>query len=268
MSSPTWLIQHSNRSEGTSNRKVADACASLHVRYIEVLKVPFSLEFPDLSLIGEAAEGPFIVHGQTSFLLAAMASPYGNGVFFDQEKFRPTEYVSQLGDLMLNADQQAMRLGDLADAMAPEDRLFVRPNDDFKAFSGALMTGAAVHEWRDTIRAYTESGDELTEDTIVVAAPPKEIGEEWRAVIVDSKPVSIHSQHGCDHVTEELRALIEQAAAAWTPAGVVVLDAAETPDGFKLTEFNCFHASGFYQEDLRPVVSAVTAYVMATQAPT
>lgn len=217
--------------------------------------VPFSRELPPIP--SEALGRPLVFYGQTSLVLAAHASPHRRGVFFDPESFRPSVYLERLGGLMLNDDASPTTIAGLAASpRADDDRVFVRPDDDLKGFSGQVMTMAELRAWRETIGEHAD-GDVAAGTRIVVAAP-KEIGREYRAVVAGGRIASLDAADGRGTVPAAATRLVEDAVARWAPAPAFALDVAEAESGLKVIELNCFNASGLYAEDATEIVRAVS----------
>jgi hypothetical protein len=51
----------------------------------------------------------------------------------------------------------------------------------------------------------------------------------------------------------------EQMASTWSPAPVFVLDVALSDESLSVIEINGFNSSGFYESNIRDIVSAVSA---------
>src|SRR5690606_38168539 len=47
----------------------------------------------------------------------------------------------------------------------------------------------------------------------------------------------------------------------WEPSSVYVMDVGETDQGFKIVEFNCFHASGLYNCNIDAIFSKVSEFI-------
>lgn len=150
----------------------------------------------------------------------------------------------------------------------PENQLwFTRPSEDLKQFSGQVMTT------KECIEFFTNASEcessvayNISPDTVVVLATPKNILAEWRWFVVDRKIISgsMYRFKGQQHSAIELDALViieaQGLANDWLPHDNCVMDLALTEDGIKVIEFNCINSSGFYDNDVNLVFSALWDY--------
>jgi hypothetical protein len=154
-------------------------------------------------------------------------------------------------------------LGQLGDP----DRFFVRPDSPLKPFSGRVLHRDAV-----TLAALDHGfyfDDELLP---VIVAPVRDVGREWRYVVVGSDVVA-GSAYLADGRTalpddpsgEPWRTAAQIARALDAPEEVYVLDVCESDGHLRLLELNPFSGADLYACDRREVVAAVSACALAAR---
>ncbi len=47
----------------------------------------------------------------------------------------------------------------------------------------------------------------------------------------------------------------------YTPHTIFVMDIAETNEGFKIIECNCFNGTGFYGHDIKAIIQSITNHL-------
>jgi hypothetical protein len=137
-------------------------------------------------------------------------------------------------------------LGQLGDP----DRFFVRPDSPLKPFSGRVLHRDAV-----TLAALDHGfyfDDELLP---VIVAPMRNVGREWRYVVVGSDDPSGEPWRTAAQIARELDA----------PEQVYVLDVCESDGHLRLLELNPFSGADLYACDRREVVAAVSACALAAR---
>jgi hypothetical protein len=258
----TWIVQRSLGSDSPTLNLLTQACATVDRPLVEIAVIPFSAEMPALPEIAP----PFVFYGYTTLIRNAYQSErWRAGVFFDPESFRPAEYLRHYGDLMLNADMEICTFAELSSRVfAPERELFIRPNDDFKQFTGQTMTFAEFQNWFEGFPEEAETS--VTTQSELTFCTPKEIYAEWRLFLVDGRVVgaSQYQPVAGAFVPAEVIAFGERSATLWSPMPVFVMDVAQTEAGLKIIELNCFNGSGFYLANVEGIVRSVSRYLEAS----
>ncbi len=145
----------------------------------------------------------------------------------------------------------------------PKTPLFIRPNSDFKLFSGDVFYKYDYEKWLEHIT--NDEFQNLKLDTIVTLSPVKTILAEWRYVIIDGEVIadSMYRKRGQLHISSErsdssydaTKLAFYIANQEWQPASAYVIDICETHQGFKVIEVNCFNASGYYACNVLDIVN-------------
>lgn len=144
------------------------------------------------------------------------------------------------------------------------DKFFIRPCEDSKAFSGTIMTWDEFDSWRKGILAIENDMWILDGDTEVMMSPLTKIYNETRFFVVDGKLVTyseyksgdrVHYSH--DIVSPSTIEFAQSMVNMWQPSRAFVIDIADTPNGYKVIEINCFNSAGFYDCNVFKIVEAV-----------
>lgn len=218
-----------------------------------------SPDLPDLDMLDVTR--PVVCYGP-SFVPRAFGHPdLSPGIFFDPETFRWSAFQNGWGDMMISSDAVVVSAGEAAQLIGPR-QMFVRPDEDSKAFDGGLFDGAGLAE---TLEAGLGKGH-IVLDTPVVIARATQIDAEWRSFIVGGEVVgaSSYRSNGAGKidlfVPHRVIDLAFEAAATWSPADVFCLDIAQSGERYGIVEANCFNASRFYGADARSILESVSEF--------
>jgi hypothetical protein len=264
--SVTWILER---------KVVAEACfdemlAHLRERQLPhhtVRVVPFVHEVegkvPDV-------HGPVVVYGSIGVQKLAEKHGWKPGVFTNAA-FSTRSY-KVLGDLFLNADAICMPMSAVSTWLTSYagDAFFIRPEGDSKEFAGTVMGKQAFSEWHARMLSigYLDGND-----FGVAVSRPKELGCEWRVIVVDGTIVtsSLYRQYGIvkaeRHILPDVEAVVRAAHDRFAPAPAYAIDVAQAGDAFKVIEYNTLNSAGFYDCDVRAVIDAVTELVQRTWPP-
>ncbi len=187
------------------------------------------------------------------------------GNCYDESTFRTDVWLEKRDD-MLNVDAVVMRVKDTDEFLKDEPdnkEFFIRPVKDLKQFSGSVAEAHDIRNWMNS----TKSGNfSFTEDTEIILAPVQKLYSEARYFIVGGKVVDgsyyrLGNRLQVSAVTQpETYAMAQEFADKWLPHECCVMDLAETDNGFKVIEFNTINSSGFYDHDIKKIVTAMTEW--------
>ncbi len=225
--------------------------------------IPFSRHFNgDV----DVTEKDFIPYGST--LMTTLGIDYGwRGLHFDLDTFNYRVALEHRDDMLnsnvVRLDAAIAQLADIA-TTEPDRPMFMRPSHDLKQFSGQVINAREAHDWLlDAMQCDSSGSYRLEADTEIVLCEPQNILAEWRWFIVGGKIVSgsMYRRKGVLYQCAETDTrVIEEAqklAHVWLPDSCCVMDTALVGDSVKVVEFNCINASGFYQNDISAVFSAL-----------
>lgn len=183
------------------------------------------------------------------------------GIFYDIDSFDQAVYGKM--DLpLLNSDAEYLAISEYAEMVFDEDK-FIKPSRDLKAFNGGIIEAGT------TISDYIESGkyQKMYKGESAVISPVKKINAEYRFFIVDEEVVA-----GSRYFTTEEQSVIEEKnynvpdevlecakeyAKLYQPNVIFGMDIADTDDGYKIIEYNCWNVCGSYECDLVKTFDAV-----------
>lgn len=193
------------------------------------------------------------------------------GAFCNTEKFSASQTIPLLGEHAVHQSWHCLSVGELV--AAPDhalDRLnspaefFVRPDSPLKPFSGRVLKADSV-----TLRAL-DFGFYYEEESLpVVIAPVRQIGREWRFVVVNGTVVA-----GCGYEStgrvgidgndlEKPRRFAQTVAAQiQSPERVYVLDVCEADGELRVMELNPFSGADLYSCNRRDVVDTVNQTIV------
>lgn len=223
-------------------------------------QLPLAIEtVPQLDL-----DGPVFVCGSSSLGRAARAKGWTPGCFDDGLEYG--RLLEHYAARLLNADARIVALQE-ARWWPGRERLFVRPADDGKAFTGQVMQREDFEGWRSKVLALQRSGawHALGGEDLVAIASPKEIHAEYRFHVVAGEVVTgslyRRGRQAClsAQVDARVYAYAQACADAWCPSPAFCLDIADTPQGLRVLELNSINSSAFYACDMSRLVRAVNA---------
>ena len=257
-----WIIQN-NLIKPEVLDEFRDAFQTLNISHEEVKMIPFSTELPSFE-----PASINIFYGSTTLMMNAANHPvYKSGVFYDPDLFTTENYLKQWGNNMLNDGGLILRFEDfIQHEVIKQGEWFIRPDADNKSFAGGVMTAKEIEDWYEKILRI--DNPDLNASTLIFAAAPKQISREWRNFIVNGKVVDSsryvlngHLNPSHEDVPREMIAFTEKCTSEYSPNAIFVMDIAETNEGFKIIECNCFNGTGFYQHDIKTIVEHVTNYL-------
>ncbi|MEQ8788537.1 MAG: ATP-grasp domain-containing protein [Pirellulaceae bacterium] len=162
------------------------------------------------------------------------------------------------------ADELVENAASIGAAIGSPTAFFVRPDSPLKPFSGRVVDVEGL-----TLSAL-DYGFYFDDASLpVVAAPLREIGDEWRFVIVADTVVSgsaydptTRSPRPADPGSTATKFASQIAANINAPADVYVLDVCECDGDLRLLELNPFGGADLYASDALAIVDAVSKLVL------
>lgn len=259
-----FLLQSNLASEEEQKPFIAalDAVRASHgVTWSYVKLIPFAG-----TVEPEQDYGPCVFPiGSTSMLTASRIYGWTPGVVYRDETFRFEAWRDGWGaNNLVNGDGEVTFFGK-AKAASLTAKVFIRPCQDLKAFTGHVIDGGNLLEWQERVHAGEQSTRtlQLEMSTPVVVAAPKTIFREWRLWVVADKIVAA-SQYGVHGRREpspgaplDVRVFAERMVDRWVPEKAFVLDIAETASGLGVMEVNTLNSSGIYAASMAPVYRAL-----------
>ena len=257
-----WLLQ-SNLGTEEKNKQFSDALDYVKdnrgATWSFIKLIPFAGDIiPDDDYTGKKV----FALGSTSMILAAKKRNWNPGVLFN-DNFRFEAWVKGFGsENLLNGDGKVTRF---ADAVIEEDKAFIRPCEDLKAFNGGLFDSENLKSWQKSISEGENSTRalQLIPDTMVVTASPKLVYREWRFFVVNKKVISgslyrtAYQTCAEADVDDDVYEFAQKMVDKYQPAECFVIDVGETKSGLSIVEINCFNGSGIYACDMKKVFCAV-----------
>ncbi|MEZ6057493.1 MAG: ATP-grasp domain-containing protein [Planctomycetaceae bacterium] len=189
------------------------------------------------------------------------------GSFCPVDPFRCTSWYESAREFLVHNKWHfttARELVEKAAAIGIElgspDALFVRPDSPLKPFSGRVVKTASL-----TLKGLDYGFYYDDEDLPVVAAPIRQIGREWRFVVVRGDVITGSAY---DATTRKpITADLDSHAATFAshiastippPAEVYVLDVCESDVGLRLLELNPFGGADLYACHADTIVQSIS----------
>lgn len=254
-----WIIQN-NLIKPEVLKQFKEAFETLNIDYEEVQVIPFSMILPAFSPVDQV-----VFYGSTTLMLTAYENEqYQHGVFYDPLSFSMKSYLHHWGNYMLNAEGQVMTFEKfIKTTVDTREEWFLRPNEDDKSFAGTVMSSSEIKEWYEKILQV--NNPQLHADTNIMVAPTQQLIKEWRNIVIDGKVIdsSRYMCHGKLQIQKEdcppeMLQFVEKQVKVYAPNDIFVIDIAETNQGYKIIECNCFNGTGFYEHNIQKIVKSIT----------
>ncbi len=165
---------------------------------------------------------------------------------------------------LLNSQAEYHLCSDILDTKF-NSKMFIKPSRDLKFFNGGVM------QENITIKEHIKSGyyKKGFEDEIIVISPIVNIYAEYRFFIIEDKVItgSLYKRGSkveySSLVPEYMLSKAKELAKEYKPADIFVMDLAETDNGIKIVEYNCWNCSGLYHADVPKLINAVNEFKLS-----
>lgn len=258
-----WVLQ-TNLTKPNVIEAIKSALKATDESYEEITVVPFSTNPPNV----KSKEAFNIFYGSSTLMLNAYkSSELRKGLFYDPSKFTMNNYVNQWNDYLLNSDGQLIQLGNIVNLPSePNQKWFIRPNDDEKGFSGKLIKFKELNEWIAKMNQL--NSPEINNQRLAWISNPKTIEKEWRLFIVDDNIISSsrYMNNGqldidANDNPEQMLAFAQRRIYEYRLDDVYVMDIALVNNEYKIIECNCFNGTGFYEHKIGAIVTAINRFI-------
>lgn len=251
-----WILQ-----EFEDTAKLAEVLDRNHLHYSLHKVVPFVGELDPVPQIKDPNE--IIMFGSYSMRHYARKHGLAPGVF----ELRPFLHEHAWQPYLLNGLDSKVIEARYLGGLEPDRDYFIRPVDDSKSISGAVMTGSEIEYMIRAVNSLKPEeyvGGSLTPDTLLMVCEPVNIQKEWRVWVVADRVVTyslyrmgrkiFYSNEIDDDALEFAKDMVHGNP---NYALGYVLDVCRTADGLHILETNCMNAAGFYAADLNKLVDAI-----------
>jgi hypothetical protein len=259
-----WICQ-SNLCDMTGLEQIKEVCEESGGRYVPYTVIPF-----ESNTSGFPAVGTNVFYGSVTWI-NKLSEEKRAGVFFDKDKFTCLYWGEKYRDLLVNDDFKVLTLKEFATSkeynnitsLINREIFFVRPAADNKAFDGHIYQSFQV---LDSIGG---DPDYLSSLPIIIASP-KCIHLEYRLFFVNGKVSSAcqYKQRGSLSVNKT----IPPDLIPWAEdhlkdfhdvfvADVAIVEGRKGFSGYRLLEFGCVNAAGFYGVDVKKIVKDINEYL-------
>lgn len=202
--------------------------------------------------------------------------PWHPGAFCHTQAFACSAWYPALTSHLVNQTHRFTTVRDLVENpkqvlsdWGEEAAFFVRPDSPLKPFAGRVLRTDQL-----SLAALDHGFYYEDVDLPIMVAPLRQLGAEWRFVVVDRQIVagSAYQAEGRQAKAESIPAAVTSCAEKvlsdlTPPEPVFVLDICECDGELKLLELNPFSGADLYACDRRAVVDAVSAWVKQSVNP-
>lgn len=253
----TWILdKHVDRVRGAPTPFIDEAQKRGHKIYgLRDSIIPKAID-----LTGVVISEHTIVRGSHGFVnyVQKELNPLPGG-FLHPTNFQLATYAPILGEWCLNNDFFIIEYGVFVHNRYEFGRVFVKPLDEMKKFSGIVLESRQDLEQAHRLK-YGKFLP-IPETTKMIVSPAKEIDAEFRIIVVDGKPITGSTYDITKpNVPDDVMETAETVAKIWNPADVYVVDIAQTSHGNKVIEYNQFSTSAIYACDQGKIVDALENY--------
>lgn len=258
----TWVLQkESNFDHCETNAKIIERLKETGHDGVEIFIVPFSHEVHGGDPV---ITGPVVVYGSSLMDEVSERLSWYPAVW-QSDGIDEAAVAAALGELYMNHEMVKCSVHDAAKVAAKKgwEFFFVKP-DVAKYFAGQVVDHAKYPFFIESALSYEFIPNEFE----VCVSPIKDMGIEWRLVVVEGKVVdySIYRQYRNflpeRSIYDEVLEVAAKAIELHDPAPIYVIDIGQVDDTLKVIEYNGFNHAGLYECDIPNVVDAINEYVM------
>ena len=257
------LVIQTNMLSNSMLLAVKEAVSDLPHQFVGL--IPFSREITSNQPIVGLDHIPW---GSTSFVETTYALGW-KGLSFDPHTSSYEVCCENRND-MLNSGNilPAGTMIKFLQTLDPGWQIFMRPAHDLKQFTGALyLVQEAINFLKDAMSCTSSGSYKVDPELLIVMNWPQDIIAECRWFIVGGQVID-GSLYRCkgelfkSHVDDAYLQLMAQTLAdKWLPDPCCVMDLALLKEGeTKVVEFNCINGSGFYDHNIKKVMTAWSKY--------
>ena len=224
-----------------------------------------------------------IFHGSLQLGRRIEKLPFYPGIYLTLPNYECYNYYGYFGEHLLNSKYLMMGLNDVLRNKYMifksldvynnyTNRIFIRPSNGYKSFTGQCLTLSNFDQDFDIL---TKSYGGLDSNTLVLLSQSQEIKNEYRYVVIDGKIISgalymdkenkgTFKPH-YDKIADNNKALkfAEEMVKLYQPDMAYNIDICELENGeYKLIEINSFCCGSMYGNDYTEVVKAVNDLCM------
>lgn len=184
-----------------------------------------------------------------------------SAIFYDSVSFDQA-YYSQLDLPLLNKEAFFLPIKDNKEKSFSVP-YFLKPSKDLKTFiPGILTPGQTIQEFIENSQHLKDYNHELA-----LLSEVKEIYKEYRFFVVNKKVIT-GSQYKngdkvehCAYIPTYMTTIAQEYAQLYQPHEIFTMDLADTPEGVKIVEYNCWNGSGLYHCDKVALFTTVQNFI-------
>lgn len=230
--------------------------------------IPFKEDY-DFSFL--PTDRPVVFYGSINMVKAFnKSSQYGRVkpfCWFDFDEMSCRSYYTHWGKHIVQSNYAFYTFGeikrlkdDIYNKYGKDNRIFVRPDTNDKAFTGEVVHYERFDSWFELALNW---GVGLLQ--LCIVSSPEKIDAEYRLVVADGKVIgsSMYRCNGCIDKKEGCPTIVSDFVdevlntVPWQPAPIYCMDIAIVNDKPKLLEIGEINCAGLYKIDLRPIAKSM-----------
>lgn len=183
------------------------------------------------------------------------------GIFYNANNFDQA-YYNQLDLPLLNEDAFFLPIKEHKNTSF-EIPYFIKPSQDLKAFlPGILQPGQTIVNFIENSQHLKQYDHELA-----LLSKVKHINKEYRFFIVNEQVITGSQYKDEDTVKynsfipADMLSIAQEYCKLYQPHDIFTMDLAQTPEGVKIVEYNCWNGSGLYHCDKVLLFTTVQDYM-------
>lgn len=266
----TWLVQDTARVYTAIDTEV-QALKKLGFNFRTFGVIPFTDTITGLDDLD--TNEIYIIRGGTKIvdmlssrrvdnLTSELVESLSKGISYNKKNFDQA-YYSELNLPVLNSTPEILDLQDPKNLYASfSTDKFVKPSSDLKAFTAGVMEAGEVLKYFIE-RHYYRSG--YAEETVLVH-DVQEIDAEYRFICLNGSVLQGSQYRGKydlkldANIPLSVQEKATEFAKLYIPSDLYTMDLAETPNGVKIVEYNCWNGSGLYAMNVEELFTKVQNY--------
>ncbi len=190
------------------------------------------------------------------------------GVWCDWDRVKASHYMAYLGRMSIQKNMAFFPVSYLWDnkewifsVFGNNGWVFVRPDDNFKSFSGEVVSYGNWEVFRKTVDA-----QRIDPHSLCMVSRPSKVTDEWRFIVVDGKIVtgSQYIKNGLPDISPDVEygalsyAKCVLDIAKWRPHPVFTLDICKAGSEYGIMEIGSVNGAGLYDCDIPKLVEAIS----------
>lgn len=205
----------------------------------------------------------FFPYGSISFIKEIQKRNLKNSlIWMDLDKLKCSNYYNLLphGFNHINADGKFLYLKDLSESHFIGDKMFIRPDDNDKCFTGQVVHKNQLNNFLDFVINY----EQVDLNRKILIAPVKKINTEYRFIVSIDGVISSNIRKGGINIitSEKNKMLFENVKSAMDffkeIHPILIIDITQyNNEKYAVMEIGSVNCAGFYEAPVEPIIKYI-----------